>query len=408
MTFAGGPGNNYGSHAIATLVGKLRAEPDAFGLSTSLGWYVTKHAIGVYSARPPARPHRDLRPAVEHPPARPVTVDYTGKAVIEAYTVPHGRDGEPEAAIVSALAPDGTRVLVRSEQPEIIAAALDTDLVGRRADIAAPGALKLGAVKRVPLPPPPPAPVLVERRGPITVITLNRPEVRNAVNLAMARALERAIDAFEADANARVAVLTGTGGAFCAGMDLKAAARGEFPITERRGPLGLAGKPPAKPLIAAVEGPALAGGCELALAADLIVASRESVFGIPEAKRGLVAAGGGVLRLSQRLPRNVAMELALTAEPMTALRCAELGLVNRVAEPGAVLEDALALAESIAANAPLSVAISKRIVDESPDWSIEEAFDRQTALSASALMSEDAAEGIRAFTEKRDPIWRGR
>lgn len=252
------------------------------------------------------------------------------------------------------------------------------------------------------------APVVVERRGAITVVTLNRPERRNAVDQRTAEALEQAVDEFEADDGARVAVLTGAGGTFSAGMDLKAAAGGEFAFTERGGPLGITSRPLTKPLIAAVEGHALAGGCELALVADLIVASTASEFGLPEPKRGLVAAAGGVLRLAQRLPRNVAMELALTGNPMPARRMAELGLVNRLAEPGQVLAAALALAEEILANAPLSVKVSKQIVEESPDWSVAEEFGRQGELAAVAIFSEDAAEGVAAFAEKRAPVWKGR
>ncbi|WP_254206996.1 crotonase/enoyl-CoA hydratase family protein [Nocardia alni] len=255
---------------------------------------------------------------------------------------------------------------------------------------------------------PPPPPVLVERRGRITVITLNRPAVRNAVNLATAQGIERALDAFEADPDAQVAIITGAGGYFSAGMDLKAAALGEVPMTPGRGALGIAAKPPSKPLIAAVEGPALAGGCELALAADLVVAAEDSTFGIPEVKRGLVAVGGGVLRLARRLPRAIAMELALTGDPITAARAADLGLVNHLAAPGHALEAALALAERIAVNAPLSIQASKRIIDQTPDWSTAEEFTRQTDLATPALTSQDAAEGILAFTQKRDPVWQGR
>nr|WP_286901024.1 crotonase/enoyl-CoA hydratase family protein [Thermocrispum sp.] len=250
--------------------------------------------------------------------------------------------------------------------------------------------------------------MLTERRGPTMIITLNRPEVRNAIDVATAAALERAIDVFEADPHARVAILTGAGGSFCAGMDLKAAARGQFPVTEKRGPLGLTAVPPKKPLIAAVEGHALAGGCELALAADLIVAAEDAQFGLPEPKRGLAAAAGGVMRLRERLPRNIAMEMALTGDPMPAQRLAELGLINALAPAESVLDAALKLAERIAGNAPISVEVSKRIVDESSDWSTTEAFAKQADIAAAALASEDATEGVRAFAEKRDPVFKGR
>ncbi|WP_439957505.1 crotonase/enoyl-CoA hydratase family protein [Nocardia crassostreae] len=268
--------------------------------------------------------------------------------------------------------------------------------------------MRVVGTERVELPAPPPAPVLVERRGHIMIITINRPHARNAVDLATARGLERATDSYEADPNARIAVLTGAGGYFSAGMDLKAAARGEVPITEKRGILGIVTQPPRKPLITAVEGPALAGGCELALAADLIVAAEDSTFGIPGVKRGLVAVGGGVLRLSQRLPRAIALELALTGDPITAARAAALGLINQVAAPGQELTVALELAERVAVNAPLSIDASKQIIDQCPDWSTAEAFTRQGQVAAAALSSEDVGESMRAFVEKRAPVWRGR
>ncbi|UFS99908.1 crotonase/enoyl-CoA hydratase family protein [Nocardia huaxiensis] len=407
LTFGGGPGNNYGGHAVATLVRKLRAEPGTFGLATSLGWYVTKHALGVYSTTPPAAAYRHLTPVIEHPPARPARTGYDGPAVVEAYTLPYDRDGAPEAAILSLITPKGERVLLRSTDSGVLDELAERDLLGLPVTVIG-DRITVDGTARVELPAPPAPPVLVERRGHITIITLNRPHARNAIDLATALGLERAIDAYEADPNARIAVLTGAGGYFSAGMDLKAAARGEVPVTEKRGILGLVSQPPAKPLIAAVEGPALAGGCELALAADLIVAAENSTFGIPEVKRGLVAVGGGVLRLSQRLPRAIAMELALTGDPITATRAAELGLINQVSEPGKALEAALALAERIAVNAPLSIDASKQIIDQAPDWSTAEAFTRQGQVAAPALSSQDAGEGMRAFVEKRPPVWRGR
>lgn len=408
LTFGGGPGNNYGGHAIATLVHRLRERPDAVGLSTSLGWYATKHALGLYSATPPERPYAALHPVLSPEATRPVPTEYAGPGVVEACTVEHGRDGEPAAAILAVVTPDGSRVLVRSAQADVLRTTTVEDPLHRTVDVASVEELVFTGTERVGVPPPPEPTVLVERRGPVTVITLNRPEQRNAIDPETADRLERVVDAFEADPAARVAVLTGAGGTFCAGMDLKAAAQGRFAMTERRGPLGISALPITKPVIAAVEGHALAGGCELALVADLVVASTTSELGIPEVKRGLVAAAGGVLRLAQRLPRNVAMELALTGEPMPAARLAELGLVNRLAEPGEVLAAALDLADRIVANAPLSVAVSRRIVVESPGWSAEEEFARQSELAGAAVTSADATEGVRAFAEKREPVWQGR
>ncbi|UGT59044.1 crotonase/enoyl-CoA hydratase family protein [Nocardia asteroides] len=250
--------------------------------------------------------------------------------------------------------------------------------------------------------------LLVEQRGAIMLLTVNRPKARNAIDLATARAIEAAVDAFEADDSARVLVLTGAENTFSAGMDLIAASKGEMPITEKRGPLGITAKPPSKPMISAVEGYALAGGFELALAGDLIVASSTARFGIPEVKRGLVAAAGGVLRLTQRLPRPIVAELALTGGQIAAQRLYDLGLVNRVVEPGTTLEVALELAAEIVAAAPLSVAASKRIIDESPDWPSADAFAKQGEIALPALFSKDAAEGAIAFAQKREPVWQGR
>lgn len=250
--------------------------------------------------------------------------------------------------------------------------------------------------------------VLLDRCDAITVLTVNRPAARNAIDLATAKAIEAAIDEFEADDTARVLVLTGADGNFSAGMDLIGMTRGEFPVTEHRGPLGITAKPPAKPMISAVEGFALAGGFELALAGDLIVAARDARFGIPEVKRGLVAAAGGVMRLTQRLPRSIAAELALTGGRISAERLHQLGLINRVTDPGEALEVALELAGEIAAAAPLAVAASKRIIDETPDWSVAEGFAKQGELAIPAITSKDAAEGALAFAEKRDPVWQGR
>ena len=248
--------------------------------------------------------------------------------------------------------------------------------------------------------------VLVEQRDRILIITINRPQAKNAVNAAVSQGLADAMDRLDGDAGLSVGILTGAGGSFCAGMDLKAFARGENVAIKGRG-LGFTERPPAKPLIAAVEGYCLAGGCELALATDLIVASKESAFGIPEVKRGLVAGGGGLLRLPQRIPYAIAMELALTGDNLPAERAHALGLVSVVAEPGGALDAAIALAERITANGPLAVAATKRIIVESRGWSPEEMWQEQTKILAPVFMSNDAKEGAIAFAEKRAPKWTG-
>lgn len=258
--------------------------------------------------------------------------------------------------------------------------------------------------------PTPTAPgLLVERDGPVLVLTIDRPRRRNAVDLATARLISAALDELDSDPELRVGVLTGSSGFFSAGMDLAAySATGERPVDERRGGFGIVGRPPEKPIVAAVEGPALGGGFEIALACDLVVAGEGATFGLPEVTRGLVAAGGGVLRLPRLVPRNVANEAVLTGRPLTAARCAELGLVSRVVADGGALAAARELAAEIAGNAPLAVRASKAVMTESALWPHDELFTRQEPLLATVRTSEDAKEGARAFVEKRAPRWTGR
>ena len=250
--------------------------------------------------------------------------------------------------------------------------------------------------------------VLTERRESVLLITLNRPEARNAVNLAVAEGIAEALDELDDSEDLSVGVLTGAGKGFCAGMDLKAFVSGERPWVADRGFAGIVRRASVKPLIAAVEGFAVAGGLEVALACDLIVASRGAKLGIPEVKRSLVAAGGALLRLPRSLPYNMAMELALTGEPISAERAAEFGLVNRLADPGGAVEVALGLAREIAVNAPLALIASKRILQEQRDWSSADMWEAQGAISEPVFTSEDAREGATAFAEKRPPVWRGR
>jgi enoyl-CoA hydratase len=251
-------------------------------------------------------------------------------------------------------------------------------------------------------------PVVAARRGNVLVITLNRPEVRNAVNAALAAGVAGALDELDGDDSLLVGVLTGAGGYFSAGMDLGAFVKGESPWFSDRGFAGIAQRASRKPLIAAIEGFAVAGGMEIALACDLIVAAKGAKLGIPEAKRSLVAAGGALLRLPRRMPYHVVMELALTGDTLPAERFYEFGLVNRLAEPGSAVDLALELAEKVAENGPLAVAASKRVLQEQFDWSGGEMWEKQAAISGPVFASEDAKEGANAFKEKRAPVWRGR
>ncbi|MEU6577912.1 crotonase/enoyl-CoA hydratase family protein [Streptomyces sp. NPDC046805] len=251
--------------------------------------------------------------------------------------------------------------------------------------------------------------VLAEFRDDgITVITLNRPEARNAVNREVAEKIAAALDELDRRDDQAVGVITGAGGTFCSGMDLKAFLAGERPVVEGRGLAGITEAPPRKPMIAAVEGYALAGGCEIVLACDLVVAADDARFGIPEVKRGLIAAAGGLLRLPRRIPHHVAMEVALTGDFLTADRAHAYGLVNRLTPPGGALAEALLLAGSVAAGGPLAVRATKEIITRSASWAADEEWARMREITAPVFASDDAREGARAFAEKRTPRWTGR
>ena len=242
----------------------------------------------------------------------------------------------------------------------------------------------------------------------IMTVTINRPAARNAVNRAVAIGVAEAMKELDANDTIHAAIITGAGGTFCSGMDLKAFVTGELPVVPGRGFAGIAEAPPAKPLIAAVEGFALAGGFEIAITCDLIVAANTAQFGIPEVKRGLAAGAGGLVRLPRQIPRRVAMELAITGEFISAQRAYELGLVNRVVPAGTTLEAATALARTIAANGPIAVKASKQVVQQSQDWSLADTFARQQPFLDTVFGSSDAIEGAKAFAEKRPPVWKGK
>jgi enoyl-CoA hydratase len=250
-------------------------------------------------------------------------------------------------------------------------------------------------------------PVLTDVIDGVLVVTINRPEARNAINTETAVAIGRAMDRLDDDPALASGIITGAGGTFCAGMDLKAFLAGERPNVTGRGFAGIVEHPPAKPLIAAVEGHAIAGGFEIALACDMIVSADSARFGLPEVKRGLVAAGGGLMRLQRRVASHLAMEWALSGELVDATRAYEVSLVNRLTPPGGALDGALELARVIAANGPLAVAATKRIMVEAPEWSRAEMFTRQREISEPVRSSQDAREGALAFKEKRQPLWRG-
>ncbi|HYF17284.1 MAG TPA: crotonase/enoyl-CoA hydratase family protein [Ramlibacter sp.] len=249
--------------------------------------------------------------------------------------------------------------------------------------------------------------VLVEHDDGLVVITINRPSQRNAINRAVSYGVCEAVDELDRNPALRVGILTGAGGTFCAGMDLKAFLAGEVTRVEGRGLLGIIRTPPKKPLIAAVEGYALAGGFEALLACDLAVAARNAQFGIPEVKRGLMAGAGGLMRLPRVIPQRIAMEMALTGDMVSAERMVQYGLLNALVEPGDALAEAKRLARRIVGNAPMAVAASKRVIVEQRDWPTDQMFDLQDPIFLPVYNSKDAREGAAAFAQKRAPKWTG-
>ena len=249
-----------------------------------------------------------------------------------------------------------------------------------------------------------------ERRGRVEVLTINRPEARNAINAEVTTAMGAALDEAAGDDECWVVVVTGSGDrSFSAGMDLKAFAAGQGAgIIDANGFASITRRRFAKPLIAAVNGAALAGGCEIMLSCDLAVAAEHAIFGIPEARRGLIAGAGGLIRLPRRIPRAVALQLALTGEPIDAGRALEIGLVNKVVPAARLMDEALALAEVIAANAPLAVRASKRVMLDSADLPEAEAWALNDGCFTEIFTSADAMEGAVAFAEKRTPHWAGK
>ena len=252
--------------------------------------------------------------------------------------------------------------------------------------------------------------ILLERQDGVLTITINRVSARNAFDLETAEEMEAALDLLDEADDLRAGIITGAGGIFSAGQDLKAAARGEPAITAKRGGFGIMKKPAMKPLIAAIEGPALAGGFELALSCDLVVASRISVFGLPEVQRSLLALGGALFRLPRRVPYHLAMQMILTGDPVPAESLQAFGFINRICEPGEALSEARALAGRLSRNGPLALQISKEIAFRalSESWTEAFAWEEQMQLAGRVMGSEDFREGLLAFAEKREPVWRGK
>ncbi len=252
------------------------------------------------------------------------------------------------------------------------------------------------------------ATILTERRGPLLVVTINRPQARNAFDSATSQQMNAAMDLLEQQDELFIGIITGAGGTFSAGADLKEVASGTRGERQPRGGFGIFAKPPRKPLIAAVEGHAVGGGLELCLSCDLIVAASNARLGLPEVRHNVVAIGGGLFRLPRRMPYHLAMELALTGELRDAEFFQRHGIVNRITAPGAALEQALQLAESLLANGPTALSATKQIIQHAFDWDDPTAWREQMEYARVALRYEDRQEGLRAFAQKRPPVWQGK
>lgn len=250
--------------------------------------------------------------------------------------------------------------------------------------------------------------ILTERRGSILLVTINRPQAKNAFDNLASRQMNAAMDLLEDDDSLFMAVITGAGGTFSAGADLIEVGSGVKRERQPRGGFGVFARPPRKPLIAAVEGYAVGGGFELCLACDIIIAARSARLGLPEVRHNVVAIGGGLFRLPKRMSYHLAMELALTGELKEAEFFHRAGVVNHLVEEGQALEAARTFAEKLLRNGPTALAASKQIVQKSFDWKDEEGWSQQMSIANVALESEDRKEGLQAFREKRKPVWKGR
>jgi acetyl-CoA C-acetyltransferase len=426
LPFFGGAGNNYSMHGIAETVHRLRAKPGTFGFVGANGGTLSKYSVGIYSTTPVQwRPDRsaELQAEVDAWPAVEQAVQADGWATIETYTIKHNREGRRTGIVIGRLEADGRRFVARSQDgDEAILAQLNTgEPIGTRVYVRSFGfgnRVTTTEARMDELFPPRPAVlrddyehVLVRRDGHLLEVTINRPDARNSLHPPANEELDEVFDAFFADPDLWVAILTGAGDkAFSAGNDLTYTASGKPVWVPKNGFAGLTSRRQLpKPVIAAVNGFAMGGGCEIALACHLVVADATAQFALSEVRVGLVAGAGGLMRLPRTVPPRVATEMILTGRRVTAEEALSYGLVNRVVEAGAALEGARALAAEILEGSPTSVRISLRIMAETQGIADTiEAVQHQSDALDELMLSEDSIEGVTAFAQKRPPHWRNR
>jgi acetyl-CoA C-acetyltransferase len=424
LPFFGGAGNNYSMHAIAETVHRARASPGTFGFVGANGGIMGKYSAGVYSTAPaPWRPDNsgDLQAEVDSWAAPGQARHADGWAAIETYTISHRRDGSRTGIIIGRLDRDGRRFVARADDRDT--AILDLlaagEPVGERVYVRSFGfgnRVAITDAQMNALFPPRPAVlrdryehVLVRRDGHLLEVTINRPEVRNALHPPANDELDHVFDAFFADASLWVAIITGAGDrAFSAGDDLASSASGQSAWVPKNGLAGLTSRRDMpKPVIAAVNGYAVGGGCEIALACHLIVADATAQFALSQVRAGLVASAGGLVRLPRTIPPKIATEMILTGRRLTAAEALSYGLVNRVTGAGAALEEARTVAACILDGSPTSVRISLQVMAETRG--IPDTIDAVAYPSLGfddVMMSYDAVEGMTAFAQKRRPVWR--